>query len=744
MKKFFLFATALAALASCTSEDFVGDEALRAANENGNNAIVFSSGLNTTTRATKTGSAAATDLNNQFVFAGTKSDGTTAPTTFVFDQYVANYVDGSAHSTESNSSGWEYVSYTPASTTSLGSGAEQSIKYWDYSTTQYDFAAYSLGAGAGATPTYATPSAIAAGTKSYTLQGTADQLKACYISDLVTAYNRGGVSDYGQVVQFSFRSLAAKIRLAFYETIPGYSVKDVKFYTAASPTALATDGTESDPTLFASSAVLPSGSGTMTVTFPTTGFDKRPGGSSENTDYNKAHVSFVAASEGTNVSSTLVLEDLANLAGAEKKEATGNVYLGRASNAATYAGGLVSGAGKYYTVLPFETGANLQLRIKYTLVSLDSSSEEIVVDNATAVIPAELAKWSPNYAYTYIFKISDMTNGSTGVDGSGNVITGLTPITLDAVVVDSEDGVQETITTVSTPSITTYTKGEVVTDNDEYKKDANIYIVVNNGTSNVELTPGTNAWLYTATVETGALQTITEQTVDNALMNGTYDSSAKTYTVTDANSKALVVTDVTEEKQTTDNTADLFSAITSILADDSPTGNAITVNGAKFYPEAAATYVFKYGVGGGTYTSTTAAAHNVALPGAISTGDVAYSFSSYASNDDSRPYGTGYVKRVSQDAEWTTVLVTHNTPNDPNAANFVGQEFKVHATAITPNYYYELYTTGGTATGIYVTVGEHTYTAEEVNSYNATLTGAVSDGDIIPANYQYKVIKVVN
>ena len=60
-----------------------------------------------------------------------------------------------------------------------------------------------------------------------------DELKECYISDLVTAYNRDGVSDYGKVVTFSFRSLATKIRLAFYETIPGYTVTIDKFYIDA-------------------------------------------------------------------------------------------------------------------------------------------------------------------------------------------------------------------------------------------------------------------------------------------------------------------------------------------------------------------------------------------------------------------------------------------------------------------------------------------------------------------------------
>ena len=578
MKKYLFLATAaLAALASCSESDFVGDESAREANENG--AIVFGTGVYAVTRATKTGGDAATLLNNEFVFAGTKG---TSATTFVFDQYKAKYVANTANTTESNSSDWEYVGLTLASPSSLT--GTQTIKYWDYAENQYDFAAYSLGAGVD--NVYATATAINASTKSYTLTGTADQLKACYVSDLVTAYNHDNVSDYGKPVQFSFRSLASKIRLAFYETVPGYSVKDIKFYTSDDAT-LATDGTESDPTLYVKTTTdpefkgLPSGEGTMTITFPTTGWSNKTA-----TDYNKAHIAF-APKTSSDLSTTLVLEDLANYPTTYEGQLTSGNFIGRTSNTATYAGGTTGdpATGKFYTILPYETGANLLLRIKYTLVSTDGSGEEITVDKATAVVPAELAKWNSNYAYTYIFKISDMTNGSTGTDGSGNIITGLTPITLNAVVVDSEDGVQETITTVSNPSITTYTEGKVVTANDEYKNGNVIYIIVNNGTSNQTLTVGTNANLYTVTVDAGAAQGITEESVANALAHGVYDNTAKTYTVTDANGKNLVVTE-----------SSLLSASTKIEAADSPTGNEITVAGANFTAAASSTtyYVFEY------------------------------------------------------------------------------------------------------------------------------------------------------
>ena len=588
-QKFFLAAMALVAFASCSDENFVGDNS---PNGGQNGAITFNSGANAITRADHVGADAAALMDNKFVFAGTKG---TSPSTFVFDQYNMNYVANTAHTTESNSSNWEYVSLEPATTSSLPSGAKQAIKYWDYSTTQYDFAAYSLGKGYDADGnsattndiTFATPSAIAAGTKSYTLQGSKNELAACYISNLVTAYNRNAVNDYGNTVNFTFRSLGAKIRVALYETIPGYSVKDVKFYTAASGD-LATDGTENDVTLFAGSKVLPTGSGTMTITFPTVGWTNRTA-----TDYNKAHVSFAATNAETDLSTTLVLADLANFAAAEGAQASGN-YLGRSSSAATYAGGLVSSAGKYFTILPYETGTNLTLRIKYTLVSTDGSGEIVTVDNATAVVPAEYTKWNPNYAYTYIFKISDYTNGSTGTDGNGAIVTGLTPITFDAVVIDSEDGLQETITTVSAPSITTYQKGEVVTVKDEYLTDKVIYAIVNKDGSNQTLTPGTNAWLYTATLASGAAQSLSEASIDNALANGKYDSSAKTWTVTDANSKNLVVT-----------LSDALSAMTAIPAADSPSGNELSITGAKFTPTAAGTYVLRYQVTAPTYDAGT-------------------------------------------------------------------------------------------------------------------------------------------
>lgn len=579
MKKYLFLASAVTAMVSCSNESIVGPTPDVPTNQIAN-AIAFTGKSTAITRAELSGVDAATKLNNNFVVQGVKGNGTAQE--IVFNNYNVNFVNGTANTTTSNTAGWEYVAQTvhPHATTA-GIGA-QSIKYWDYTADQYDFIAYSAG----------TATAIASGTPSagqvlvtaidaskkngvktsgvytdgaYIVDGAAVDLAKFYIADMVTAYRDPIAStDYNKEVEFKFRSLSAKVRLALYETIPGYSVKDVVFYTAA--TTPATDGKAH---LFTSGTETFNKAGKYIVYYPTTGSANK-----SQTDYNKAHVAFVAAStNGTETVKEFGVLDYTNK-GADKEvsEAAGKVYIGRTSNAATFAG---TSTDNYYTsVIPNETPTALKLKVNYTLISTDGSGEAIHVTGASAQVPAVYGSWKPGYAYTYIFKISQDGNGVTN-PGVGP--EGLYPITFDAVVTETEDGVQETITTVANPSITTYAKGAVVTANDEYKKGNNIYVVLENAAA---LTVGTNANLYTVTLEAGAAQTINEASVANAIANG---GAASPYVVTDANGKKMTVT-----------AASGLTAVTKIAAADTSDGNAVSVNGAVFTPSAAGTYVFEY------------------------------------------------------------------------------------------------------------------------------------------------------
>ena len=480
MKKFMFFAvSAIIALASCSGEENITVVSPPDNNsEDVSDAIVFSSLYKAATRADHVGADAASRLNNKFIVGGFKNGGpvtaTTIATGTVFDNYIVNWKENTAATTESNTSDWEYVGITAEAPSGIA-GNDQAIKYWDYNYDQYDFIAYSTST-ATITTTGSAADAIAAGkvvvtpitpatatSDAYQFGGSTDELAKCYIADMVTVYKDGTDGrKYGEEVQLTFRNLASKVRVAIYETVPGYSIKDVKFYEDAT-TTLATGASATDATLFTTGTATKDNfytGGVYTVKFPTIGKDKV-----NESDYNKAHVSFNASTK----ESKKAFGSL-NLVGKDKNEKDATDYLGRTSATASFAG-----TSPYYkTVLPNEEGTVLELRVDYTLLAIDGSGEEIKIHGATAFVPAIYAAWKPNYAYTYIFKISDNTNGWTSTVESDP--TGLYPITFDAVVVDSEEFTQSTITTVATPSITTYQLGHNYTD-DEYKA-GDIYVQV--------------------------------------------------------------------------------------------------------------------------------------------------------------------------------------------------------------------------------------------------------------------------
>lgn len=539
MNKFFIAAASTLALASCSSDDFLGE--IQGNEQNGaTSAINFGGDTGKITRATSTGKTAAELLGSNFVVVGFKGSKTDVANNevYAFDHYNVNFKDGSAFSTESNRAGWEYVNQdmtvNGADKSLAQSGAtQQTIKYWDHSCASYDFIAFSMGkkdaASKYATPTHVDKDNLA--TAAYTLSGNVNTLSECYISDMKTVtepnYNKTSVS-------MSFRHLASKVRMALFEIVPGYVISDVKFYTDATSTT--TDNTEG--TLIGKF----NNSGTLTVFFPTTGTDH-----STEKDYNKAHVSFTAS---TTAGETGVLNHKGFGAVNYNNQAEGTIPAGKTYLSQNAADPSYCGAG-YQNVLPSEGAASaITLRIDYKLTSVDGSKETINVKGATATVPAEYTEWKSGYAYTYIFKISQDTNGSTG-----GTSTGLTAISFDAVVVDDEaNGLQETITTVSDNSFTTYgyKDNKVTTNGNEYVNGTDIYATVYvpaaGETAAKTVAPQK---LYTVTLEDGATQTINEASVANALVKGTNDTAKKTWTVTDNLGKKMVVTETAANVATT-------------------------------------------------------------------------------------------------------------------------------------------------------------------------------------------------
>ena len=559
-KKLFFAALALVAMAGCTSDENVTVVSpTEPTPETTSDVIVFNSVSKGATRADFVGATAAEKLGNMFVVEGTKgSEETNSPSTdVVFDNYLVGYTANSAATTESNSHNWEYVGLQTGITNKLSGTTwtalhtdvkAQSIKYWDYSTDQYDFIAWSTGEREAVTDAAVSGSKVKVtrintgttlASNGFTLTAlSAADLLQCYYTDINTVLK----ANYGSPVTLTFKNMASKVRVALYETVPGYSVKDVYFYTSdANPTAptdlgYASTNTAATATLFTmgTGVSLPQ-SGEVLVYYPHIGTDHRDA-SPKTEDYNKASVTVSAVSGGETSTTQAFGKLTAQYGAAEAYEAAGNIYLGRTLPTATFAG---SAADSYYqAVIPNTNGVPLTLRLDYTLVATDGSGEEIHVFGAKAVVPATYTVWQPNYAYTYIFKISDNSNGWTSTTNTDP--TGLFPITFDAVVTSFTDAnaEQTTVTSVATPSITTYQQGHDHANKDEYSKsqkagvstevkDLYVQVMDNSGATpslKADLN-GTKKSLLFAVTTNGT--TISEATVMDALQNRTNLYSAE-------------------------------------------------------------------------------------------------------------------------------------------------------------------------------------------------------------------------
>ena len=452
MKKNYLLAVALAltAMVGCTDESFVGDQGLKEANE-GVGAISFNSGTPAITRADdKTGSDAATDLDNQFIIWGEKNEaGTGAEATaanLVFKNYQVNYTANTAYNTTSNTKDWEYVGYTHSNTASTDDyqtnilpslSSAQTIKYWDYGATKYTFTAVSakktdLQTGKVKIKKLTTGESSSDYNKGYEITvGTDASVDNIFVADRNvisggTGTDRTATNAYGGNVTMRFRNLMSKIRFGIYETIPGYKVNitDVDYNSTNSKSSgkFGVDG-----------KFLAIGDGSSTNTIFTVTYDSN----------NKAVANLKAASTpGTST----YLETAQTVAECPILSSSAASPISTTSATPTWD----KTDGAYTTIMPYTTNdGNMKVKLDFTLTSTDTG-ETINVTDATAEIPAAYCQWKSNYAYTYILKLNDNTNGQIGG------VTGLYPITFDAVEITDETGSAEYITTVSEPSITTF------------------------------------------------------------------------------------------------------------------------------------------------------------------------------------------------------------------------------------------------------------------------------------------------
>lgn len=466
MKKI-LFCSALAAvtLASCSSDDFMGDTP-GSTPTSANSAIKFDGNAGKITRATSNSGTPEKMLDYQFKIYGVKS-GAENKYSKVFEDYSIWW---NTTLTTSNTNKWEYVGSGQITTgdnnqTNINLGSKsQTIKYWDYASDNYHFVAGS--------PISAFTYKLKEGTgdiESATITGLGGHITA-NSGTTATTFNPVYVAEpkvvkkanYKEAVKFNFVRQQSMVRVGIYETIPGYEITDIKFYKYDGNNL--TKSTDKNIILTSATSDYFVGgkdvNGTINYnwegTTPTYSF-------SYTGDYTKSKNWYAGAITGVKAT-TSAPTNISDLYGTD---------------------GDMDATNGYFIVMPTlaEQASAILIKCDYTLKSTDGSNEEIHVKGATAAIPAAYSKWDINTRYTYLFKISENTNGTTG---DPNDPAGLYPITFDAAVTEMTDKTEGTTTTFTAPSITTYQKGSVEGNTIKYVANKDINVTVLNDKAEVQ------------------------------------------------------------------------------------------------------------------------------------------------------------------------------------------------------------------------------------------------------------------
>lgn len=467
MKKYVFLAASALTLASCTSDDFLGNTP-GSTPTSANSAIKFDGNAGKISRATSnTASTPQGKLDYQFKIYGVKS-GANNNYSKVFENYSIWY---NTTKTTSNTNDWEYVAGAgvittgeTANPTKITLNDAQTIKYWDYASDNYHFVAGSP------IENFDYELDQNGNIASAKIKGLGGHIEA-NSGTTATTFNPVYVAkpkvvaktDYQKPVQFEFVRQQSMVRVGIYETIPGYKITDIKFYKQGENGLEKVDATNNiiltstTPDYFVGG---PDVTGTITYDWTTPGytFDYTGTYTKDKNWYAGALTKGVEATTSTETT-------ISKLYGSD---------------------GDMDVTNGYFIVMPtlVKDPSAILIKCDYTLKSEDKSGETIKVTGATAAIPAAYSKWDINTRYTYLFKISENTNGTTGNPDDKDP-AGLYPITFNAAVTEMTDKTEGTTTTFTAPSITTYQKGSVEGNTIKYVANKNIDVTVLNDKAEV-------------------------------------------------------------------------------------------------------------------------------------------------------------------------------------------------------------------------------------------------------------------
>ena len=418
MKKVTIFAAIAMTMVGCSS-----DELVNSSTENTEAPIAFSVEKKNITRgdqATTLPSLESTGHYNFGVWA--YKYGTELTTQQVMGNYLVGYSNGnnlgydktnastwkaSTTSDTDHESPWfyEYLGtdeykyngdagfYKNTDADYMSANANQYLRYWDLKYTNTNFYAYA--------PYRATGVSFNESTKRITVANTA-QVAGYDDPSLQEFMYAGAQAKNAELkdVTLKFKHRGAQVNLRFYEDVRGYKVQIIDV-TDAKSGIQATPATKSGDTYTKADYYTSCGA---TIDFTTVG---TPTATVNHTDASKtqANLKFVIPA-GT--------ED--GLTSYPSKLSTNYDVIPEAvtTGKQTYA---VSPTVYYPVAQPEDSEVGFTFHVSYKLIAEDNG-EEITVHNARVYVPAKngsefIAAWQPNTKYTYTFKITKDSKGTT-------------------------------------------------------------------------------------------------------------------------------------------------------------------------------------------------------------------------------------------------------------------------------------------------------------------------------------------
>ena len=459
MKKVTIFAAIAMTMVGCSS-----DELVNSSTENKEAPIAFSVEKKNMTRATTWQNLEATGHYNFGVWAYKYKSGATTGA-LVMDNYLVGYSNGSdkgydkesattwdasAGDLDDHMSPWFYEGlgkdeystsnakfYQKSQAAYMSKNDKQILRYWDlaYATTNfYAYAPYD----ADVTFDESTKT-MTFGAKNTIRDGYDNPLNSAYagfdrsLSEYMYAGVQATNSDKKDVI-VPFKHMGAQVNIRFYEDIPNYRVEIIDL---TGDDAKLADG-------------VTAGSD-MTKGIQATPAEKKDDGTYESRKYfttNGATVTF--GSDAT--------PDFKYTTKGSSETSDNLMFLVPNTNLKTVGGHSVipqDGDGKYsesptvyYAVAqPTDSKTGFTFHISYRIIAEDNN-EVITVHNATVFVPAKdgdefIAAWQPNNKYTYTFKITKNSTGTTNpetpidpIDPTTSTTKGLYPIVFDGATIE--------------------------------------------------------------------------------------------------------------------------------------------------------------------------------------------------------------------------------------------------------------------------------------------------------------------